>query len=52
MGQQGDWLQVRLYEFDEDDEDKDDDRDVSRSLSLLVPDRWVGMPIKYLATAV
>lgn len=29
VGQQGDWLHVRLYEFDDDDEEKDDDRDVS-----------------------
>lgn len=31
MGQQGDWLHVRLYEFDEDEdgeEDKDNDDDV------------------------
>lgn len=31
MGQQGDWLHVRLYEFDENEdgeEDKDNDDDV------------------------
>lgn len=28
VGQQGAWLHVRLYEFDEDEEDKEDDQDV------------------------
>lgn len=34
VGQQGAWLHVRLYEFDEDEEDKDDDNDVSRERSI------------------
>lgn len=37
MGQQGDWLHVRLYEFDEDEEeDKDNNHDVRLVTVIIV----------------
>lgn len=45
VGQQGDWLHVRLYEYEEDeeDDDKDDDHDVSplpEMFGIIIHGSW------------
>lgn len=49
VGQQGDWLHVRLYEYEEEDEegDKDDDEDVSEPAPRLGSlGSWVGASLR------
>lgn len=36
VGQQGDWLHLRLYEFDDEEEDEDEDRDDDNDVRLRV----------------
>lgn len=35
VGQQGDWLHLRLYEFDDEEEDEDEDRDDDNDVRLI-----------------
>lgn len=51
VGQQGDWLHVRLYEYEEDeedDEDKEDDHDVSPLSEMFMINRTLATEVQLM----